>query len=141
MAVLDKEGVNQKIKIHTNLREYILTLLPKVYSIPMVIGSSSVSNSIVKFTKRTWKINVLISELHQQDLNSNTTDMRSSARSSCLPLEHKYMKLSMKKNRCAHTTSTPTNAIDPINLSNRYNSLSQSSGKRFGRKLSRYRPS
>ena len=51
VAILDDEGVNKTNKIQTNLPGFILTLLPKVYSIHMTIGSRSVAKSVLQCTK------------------------------------------------------------------------------------------
>ena len=48
VVILVEEGVDSTTKIHTNLRECILNLLPKLESIPMAVGSSSVTNRILQ---------------------------------------------------------------------------------------------
>ena len=99
VAILDDEGVNQTTKIHNNLQWFILTLLPKVYYIRMKIGSSSVANSVLQCTKRRSKMDGLIATLHHQDSDSMTKYKYKllSTRSSSLPLEHKYMRLTLEK--------------------------------------------
>ena len=99
VAVIEKEGVDQTNKMHTNLREFILTLLPKVESISMMIGISSVANSVVKCTKRIWNMDGLIAELHHKDFDSIAKDGLSSTCDSPLLLEQKYMKSSLKDNQ------------------------------------------
>ena len=74
VAILDDEGVNKTTKIYTNLQVFILTLLLKIYSIHMAIGSISVENSVVQCTKIICNMYRLIVTLQHQDFYSMTKD-------------------------------------------------------------------
>ena len=101
----------------------------------MTIENSSVANSIVKCTKRTWNMDVLITSLHHQDLNSKTMDMLSSTRTSSLTLQHKYLKLLLNNKRLwSQMLWAPP--VPPF-----FTTMSQYSGKIFGGKCSIFYPS
>ena len=73
-------------------------LLPKVESTPMSIGGSSVTNSVMQCTKIILNMDRLISALLHQDFYSFNKYVLSSTCPLSMPLEHKYMKLTLNNN-------------------------------------------